>query len=130
MRKHSHCNLLLFNAAVLVQRLYVCRLVPKCCCGYHAAPAGCCKPGHNRHSPEVLLKVLYFCFCCTTTAYRSSLNDFQRSEGRELVPTSWNSARVWMLPGLHLEDCATRCSSSLDCRYPPSLASQGNLFPI
>ncbi|KAA8593342.1 hypothetical protein FQN60_009458 [Etheostoma spectabile] len=50
------------------------------------------------------------------TGYRSPLNDFQRSEGRELVPTSWNSARVLMLPGLNLEDCATRCSQSLDCR--------------
>nr|XP_046198902.1 hepatocyte growth factor-like protein [Oncorhynchus gorbuscha] len=47
---------------------------------------------------------------------RSSLNDFQRSEGRELVPTSWNSARVLMLPGLTLEDCARRCSRTLDCR--------------
>uniref|UniRef100_A0A8D0D7Q3 Macrophage stimulating 1 n=1 Tax=Sander lucioperca TaxID=283035 RepID=A0A8D0D7Q3_SANLU len=50
------------------------------------------------------------------TGYRSPLNDFQRSEGRELVPTPWNSARVLMLPGLNLEDCATRCSQSLDCR--------------
>ncbi|XP_035652223.2 hepatocyte growth factor-like protein [Oncorhynchus keta] len=47
---------------------------------------------------------------------RSPLNDFQRSEGRELVPTSWNSARVLMLPGLTLEDCARRCSHTLDCR--------------
>uniref|UniRef100_A0A8C6P418 Macrophage stimulating 1 n=1 Tax=Nothobranchius furzeri TaxID=105023 RepID=A0A8C6P418_NOTFU len=44
------------------------------------------------------------------------LNDFQRSEGRELVPSPWNVARVQMLPGLSLEDCATRCSQSLDCR--------------
>uniref|UniRef100_A0A3Q1JM01 Macrophage stimulating 1 n=1 Tax=Anabas testudineus TaxID=64144 RepID=A0A3Q1JM01_ANATE len=50
------------------------------------------------------------------TGYRSPLNDFQRSEGRELVPTSWNSARVSSLPGLNLEDCATRCSQSQDCR--------------
>uniref|UniRef100_A0A667X0W7 Macrophage stimulating 1 n=1 Tax=Myripristis murdjan TaxID=586833 RepID=A0A667X0W7_9TELE len=48
--------------------------------------------------------------------YRSPLNDFQRSEGRELVPTPWNSARVVILPGLNLEDCATRCSQSLECR--------------
>ncbi|TNN83969.1 Hepatocyte growth factor-like protein [Liparis tanakae] len=50
--------------------------------------------------------------------YRSPLNDFQRSEGRELVPTPWNSdsPRVLLLPGLNLEDCATRCSLSLDCR--------------
>uniref|UniRef100_A0A674ESH9 Macrophage stimulating 1 n=1 Tax=Salmo trutta TaxID=8032 RepID=A0A674ESH9_SALTR len=47
---------------------------------------------------------------------RSPLNDFQRSEGRELVPTSWNSARVLILPGLTLEDCARRCSHTLDCR--------------
>ncbi|KAF3856198.1 hypothetical protein F7725_016921 [Dissostichus mawsoni] len=49
-------------------------------------------------------------------AYRSPLNDFQRSEGRELVPTSWNSAQVLLLAVLNLEDCATRCSQSLDCR--------------
>ncbi|XP_037346167.2 hepatocyte growth factor-like protein isoform X1 [Pungitius pungitius] len=47
---------------------------------------------------------------------RSLLNDFQRSEGRELAPTPWNSARVLLLPGLNLEDCATRCAQSLDCR--------------
>ncbi|XP_064822910.1 hepatocyte growth factor-like protein [Oncorhynchus masou masou] len=47
---------------------------------------------------------------------RCPLNDFQRSEGRELVPTSWNSARVLILPGLMLEDCARRCSNTLDCR--------------
>uniref|UniRef100_A0A8C5HMR1 Hepatocyte growth factor-like protein n=1 Tax=Gouania willdenowi TaxID=441366 RepID=A0A8C5HMR1_GOUWI len=52
----------------------------------------------------------------TLTGYRSPLNDFQRSEGRELVPTSWNSARVQIIPGLNLEECATRCSQSLDCR--------------
>lgn len=57
-------------------------------------------------------------FCYAQTGYRSPLNDFQRSEGRELVPTSWNSARVSTLPGLNLEDCATRCSQTLDCRYP------------
>uniref|UniRef100_A0A674PQJ0 Macrophage stimulating 1 n=1 Tax=Takifugu rubripes TaxID=31033 RepID=A0A674PQJ0_TAKRU len=44
------------------------------------------------------------------------LNDFQRSEGRELVPTSWNTARVSLLYSLTLEDCAQRCSKSLDCR--------------
>ncbi|CAB1353400.1 unnamed protein product, partial [Coregonus sp. 'balchen'] len=47
--------------------------------------------------------------------FRCPLNDFQRSEGRELVPTSWNSARVLILPGLTLEDCARRCSNTLDC---------------
>ncbi|XP_035486378.1 hepatocyte growth factor-like protein isoform X2 [Scophthalmus maximus] len=50
------------------------------------------------------------------TGHRSHLNDFQRSEGRELVPTPWNSARVLLLPGLNLEECATRCSQLLDCR--------------
>uniref|UniRef100_A0A8C7XYQ0 Macrophage stimulating 1 n=1 Tax=Oryzias sinensis TaxID=183150 RepID=A0A8C7XYQ0_9TELE len=49
-------------------------------------------------------------------SYRSPLNDFQRSEGRELVPTSWNSNLVQMLPNLNLEECASRCSQSLDCR--------------
>ncbi|KAL0978718.1 hypothetical protein UPYG_G00174280 [Umbra pygmaea] len=47
---------------------------------------------------------------------RSPLNDFQRFEGRELVATSWNSARVLILPGLTLEDCAKRCSHTLECR--------------
>ncbi|KAG7280568.1 hypothetical protein CRUP_028294 [Coryphaenoides rupestris] len=55
-----------------------------------------------------------------STVYRSPLNDFQRSEGRELVPTSWNSARVLIQPALNVEDCATRCSLSLDCRWTPS----------
>uniref|UniRef100_A0A8C4ZMX5 Macrophage stimulating 1 n=1 Tax=Gadus morhua TaxID=8049 RepID=A0A8C4ZMX5_GADMO len=50
------------------------------------------------------------------TVYRSPLNDFQRSEGRELVPTPWNSALALITEGLTLEDCATRCSLSLDCR--------------
>uniref|UniRef100_A0A8K9XR73 Macrophage stimulating 1 n=1 Tax=Oncorhynchus mykiss TaxID=8022 RepID=A0A8K9XR73_ONCMY len=63
-------------------------------------------------SPQILgLCVLYLAI-----GSRSPLNDFQRSEGRELVPTSWNSARVLMLPGLTLEDCARRCSHTLDCR--------------
>ncbi|KAM7402265.1 hypothetical protein PAMP_017519 [Pampus punctatissimus] len=65
------------------------------------------------------MKLLLSCLLLTAelvTGYRSPLNDFQRSEGRELVPTSWNSARVLMLPGLNLEDCATRCSQLLDCR--------------
>uniref|UniRef100_A0A8C7F0X5 Macrophage stimulating 1 n=1 Tax=Oncorhynchus kisutch TaxID=8019 RepID=A0A8C7F0X5_ONCKI len=55
-------------------------------------------------------------FLCLAIGYRCPLNDFQRSEGRELVPTSWNSARVLILPGLTLEDCARRCSNTLDCR--------------
>ncbi|CAG06991.1 unnamed protein product [Tetraodon nigroviridis] len=51
-----------------------------------------------------------------SSGYHSPLNDFQRSEGRELVPTSWNSARVTLLSGLNLEECAQRCAQSLDCR--------------
>ncbi|XP_071386892.1 hepatocyte growth factor-like protein [Centroberyx affinis] len=67
------------------------------------------------------MKLLLSCIVLTVCSglvigYRSPLNDFQRSEGRELVPTSWNSARVLTLPGLNLEDCATRCSQSLECR--------------
>uniref|UniRef100_A0A8D0CKK4 Macrophage stimulating 1 n=1 Tax=Scleropages formosus TaxID=113540 RepID=A0A8D0CKK4_SCLFO len=48
--------------------------------------------------------------------YRSPLNDFQRSEGRELVPKAWNADRIVQLPGLSLEECAKRCSLTLDCR--------------
>ena len=70
---------------------------------------------HNLHPYIVYL-------LCQHTGYRSPLNDFQRSEGRELVATPWNAARVLLLPGLNLEDCATRCSQSLDCRYPASTA--------
>uniref|UniRef100_A0A667WL92 Macrophage stimulating 1 n=1 Tax=Myripristis murdjan TaxID=586833 RepID=A0A667WL92_9TELE len=60
--------------------------------------------------------VLSWILLIVCNGYRSPLNDFQRSEGRELVPTPWNSARVVILPGLNLEDCATRCSQSLECR--------------
>ncbi|TNM88767.1 hypothetical protein fugu_005021 [Takifugu bimaculatus] len=49
-----------------------------------------------------------------SSGYHSPLNDFQRSEGRELVPTSWNTARVSLLYSLTLEDCAQRCSKSLE----------------
>ncbi|XP_066521100.1 hepatocyte growth factor-like protein isoform X2 [Hoplias malabaricus] len=48
--------------------------------------------------------------------HRSALNDFQRSEGRELVLKPWNADRLTLLPGITLEDCAKRCSHSLDCR--------------
>uniref|UniRef100_A0A8C7IPP7 Macrophage stimulating 1 n=1 Tax=Oncorhynchus kisutch TaxID=8019 RepID=A0A8C7IPP7_ONCKI len=61
-------------------------------------------------------QILALCVLYLAIGSRSPLNDFQRSEGRELVPTSWNSARVLMLPGLTLEDCARRCSHTLDCR--------------
>lgn len=59
----------------------------------------------------------YLCVClygCVLTVHRSALNDFQRSEGRELVP--WKADRVTLLPGITLEECAKRCSESLDCR--------------
>ncbi|XP_066553640.1 hepatocyte growth factor-like protein [Amia ocellicauda] len=49
-------------------------------------------------------------------ASRSPLNDFQRSEGRELVPMNEKTSRVRSLPGLTLEECAQQCSESLDCR--------------
>uniref|UniRef100_A0A3B5M999 Macrophage stimulating 1 n=1 Tax=Xiphophorus couchianus TaxID=32473 RepID=A0A3B5M999_9TELE len=65
------------------------------------------------------MKLFLLCILLTTglsTALRSSLNDYQRSEGRELVPTAWNAARMQMLPGLNLEECASRCSQSQDCR--------------
>ncbi|XP_030231481.1 hepatocyte growth factor-like protein [Gadus morhua] len=65
----------------------------------------------------LLLFPLLLTVCCgMSTVYRSPLNDFQRSEGRELVPTPWNSALALITEGLTLEDCATRCSLSLDCR--------------
>ncbi|KAG8007719.1 Hepatocyte growth factor-like protein [Nibea albiflora] len=77
---------------------------------YQGAPALQFEPGLNRYLDSQHASLLF------STGYRSPLNDFQRSEGRELVPTAWNSARVLLLPGLNLEDCATRCSQSLDCR--------------
>ncbi|KAI4876739.1 hypothetical protein NFI96_007592 [Prochilodus magdalenae] len=48
--------------------------------------------------------------------HRSALNDFQRSEGRELVLKSWNADRLTLLPGITLEECAKRCTQSQDCR--------------
>lgn len=97
--------------ALLVQRLYVCSwLVPS---WYQWTPALQSEPELNWYS-----KTRSYCSVLHETGYRSPLNDFQRSEGRELVPTAWNSARVLLLPGQNLEDCATRCSQSLDCRYP------------
>ncbi|XP_006631118.3 hepatocyte growth factor-like protein [Lepisosteus oculatus] len=64
-----------------------------------------------------------FIFCLTAavcgglvTGYRSPLNDFQRSEGRELVPLKGSVDRVRPLPGVSLEECAKQCSESLDCR--------------
>uniref|UniRef100_A0A672N913 Hepatocyte growth factor-like protein n=1 Tax=Sinocyclocheilus grahami TaxID=75366 RepID=A0A672N913_SINGR len=64
---------------------------------------------------------------CVFTAFRSALNDFQRSEGRELVLKSWNVNRLTELPGITLEDCAKRCTESPECRafnyeFRPSLA--------
>lgn len=97
--------------ALLVQRLYVCSwLVPS---WYQWTPALQSDSELNWCS-----ETWSYCSVLHETGYRSPLNDFQRSEGRELVPTAWNSARVLLLPGLNLEDCATRCSQSLDCRYP------------
>uniref|UniRef100_A0A673JFD0 Hepatocyte growth factor-like protein n=1 Tax=Sinocyclocheilus rhinocerous TaxID=307959 RepID=A0A673JFD0_9TELE len=63
---------------------------------------------------------------CVFTAFRSALNDFQRSEGRELVLKSWNVNRLTELPGITLEDCAKRCTESPECRafsyeFRPSL---------
>ncbi|XP_016352287.1 hepatocyte growth factor-like protein isoform X1 [Sinocyclocheilus anshuiensis] len=62
----------------------------------------------------------------TVHAFRSALNDFQRSEGRELVLKSWNVNRPTELPGITLEDCAKRCTESPECRafnyeFRPSL---------
>ncbi|KAJ3602483.1 hypothetical protein NHX12_030237 [Muraenolepis orangiensis] len=74
------------------------------------------------HMPHgATMQLLFFSVLLTvcyglSTVYRSPLNDFQRSEGRELVPKAWNSARALLLAGLSLEDCASRCSLSLDCR--------------
>ncbi|XP_062853582.1 hepatocyte growth factor-like protein [Trichomycterus rosablanca] len=51
-----------------------------------------------------------------STVQRSALNDFQRSEGRELVLKSWNADHLILLPGITLEECAKRCSQSPDCR--------------
>lgn len=68
----------------------------------------------NLDSSLYLVSAVVMC----SSGYHSPLNDFQRSEGRELVPTSWNSARVSLLYGLNLEECAQRCSQSLECRYP------------
>uniref|UniRef100_A0A8C2HH36 Macrophage stimulating 1 n=1 Tax=Cyprinus carpio TaxID=7962 RepID=A0A8C2HH36_CYPCA len=62
----------------------------------------------------------------TVHAFRSALNDFQRSEGRELVLKSWNVNRLTEFPGITLEDCAKRCTESPECRafnyeFRPSL---------
>uniref|UniRef100_A0A671SKK9 Hepatocyte growth factor-like protein n=1 Tax=Sinocyclocheilus anshuiensis TaxID=1608454 RepID=A0A671SKK9_9TELE len=62
----------------------------------------------------------------TFNTFRSALNDFQRSEGRELVLKSWNVNRLTEFPGITLEDCAKRCTESPECRafnyeFRPSL---------
>ncbi|XP_063071523.1 hepatocyte growth factor-like protein [Engraulis encrasicolus] len=51
----------------------------------------------------------------TAEGSRSALNDYQRSEGRELVAV-WNADRVRLLTGLTLEQCAQTCTEGLDCR--------------
>lgn len=96
-------------AAASVQRLHVWSSLCPHCSWYQSAAA------HHANHDCTWVQLL---FCSSKTGYRSPLNDFQRSEGRELVPTSWNSIRVVLLPGLNLEECASRCSRSLDCRYP------------
>ncbi|XP_036388835.1 hepatocyte growth factor-like protein [Megalops cyprinoides] len=71
----------------------------------------------NQFSTKSFLLCAALVFCGqVATGYRSPLNDFQRSEGRELVPKSWNMDRMQLLPGLTLEECAKRCSQSLECR--------------
>ncbi|XP_058633832.1 hepatocyte growth factor-like protein [Onychostoma macrolepis] len=75
--------------------------------------------------PLVFLTVLLL-WPDTVHAFRSALNDFQRSEGRELVLKSWNVNRLTELPGITLEDCAKRCTESPECRafnyeFRPSL---------
>lgn len=69
------------------------------------------------------------CLClygCVLTVHRSALNDFQRSEGRELVPRK--ADRATLLPGITLEECAKRCSESLDCRSHNPAISQVSLI--
>lgn len=115
-----YCLMLLLvsksSSSVLVQRLYVQARDQM----LQWVPVTTCTALNRYRFMKSSWRTLYFWLSCTKTGYRSALNDFQRSEGRELVPTSWNSDRVQMLPGLNLEDCATRCSQSLDCRYPPT----------
>ncbi|XP_076870082.1 hepatocyte growth factor-like protein [Brachyhypopomus gauderio] len=48
--------------------------------------------------------------------HRSALNDFQRSEGRELVLKPWNADRETLHPAITLEECAKKCKLSPDCR--------------
>ena len=59
--------------------------------------------------------------CVLRTGSRSALNDYQRSEGRELVAKPWNADRVRLIPGLTLEQCAQRCTEGVDCRFTHSL---------
>ena len=91
-------------------------------------PVSTCTPVQTwtKHTERYKIQdtVWVLLLCSALTGYRSPLNDFQRSEGRELVPTAWNAARVVLLPGINLEDCATRCSQSLDCRYPTFTLTQ------
>uniref|UniRef100_A0A4W4EQC4 Macrophage stimulating 1 n=1 Tax=Electrophorus electricus TaxID=8005 RepID=A0A4W4EQC4_ELEEL len=57
-------------------------------------------------------------------AHRSALNDFQRSEGRELILKPWNVDREILHPGITLEECAKKCKVSPDCRFHnPTLLS-------
>lgn len=115
------CVLFLIVLCKYLSWLYICSSMlrkagPKVMCAADLCPAGT-KPGLG----------LYL--IVDQTGYHSPLNDFQRSEGRELVPTSWNSARVSLLSGLNLEDCAQRCAQSLDCRYPSFGFFHCQLFP-
>ncbi|TRY66828.1 hypothetical protein DNTS_004773 [Danionella cerebrum] len=55
-------------------------------------------------------------FLSSVHGFRSALNDFQRSEGRELVVKSWNLNRLTEFSGITLEDCAKRCTESPECR--------------
>uniref|UniRef100_A0A8C2EMB3 Macrophage stimulating 1 n=1 Tax=Cyprinus carpio TaxID=7962 RepID=A0A8C2EMB3_CYPCA len=69
---------------------------------------------------------LIFFITKSVQTFRSALNDFQRSEGRELVLKSWNVNRLTEFPGITLEDCAKRCTESPECRafnyeFRPSL---------
>uniref|UniRef100_A0A8C6WK68 Macrophage stimulating 1 n=1 Tax=Neogobius melanostomus TaxID=47308 RepID=A0A8C6WK68_9GOBI len=65
------------------------------------------------------MELVFTCFLLVlevSLAYCSPLNNFQRSEGRELVPMAWNLGRVITYRGEFLESCASRCALSLDCR--------------
>ncbi|KAK6473867.1 hepatocyte growth factor-like protein isoform X1 [Huso huso] len=83
------------------------------------------------------MEASYFCFTVALcigfiTADRSAVNDYQRSEGRELQRLSRIAVGGEEISMVSLEECAKRCSLSLDCRsfnYHSHSAASCKLLP-